>query len=197
MAILKCKMCGGDIQIISDQTYGTCDSCGSVMTLPKSSDERTANLFNRANHFRRLNDYDKALSMYEDILSEDNTNAEAHWGIVLARYGIEYVEDPKTQKRIPTCNRLQFSSILSDIDYLAALENAEDAFTRSLYEQEALQISDIQKRILTVSNNVEPFDVFICYKEKTNGGSRTKDSVLAQDIYFELTYSDTKYFLPE
>ena len=194
MAILKCKMCGGDIQINSDQTYGTCDSCGSVMTLPKASDERTANLFNRANHFRRLNDFDKALSMYEDILNEDNTNAEAHWGIVLARYGIEYVEDPKTQKRIPTCNRTQFSSILSDADYLAALDNAEDAYTRSLYEEEALQISEIQKRILTASNNLEPFDVFICYKEKTNGGSRTPDSVLAQDVYFQLTKIGYKVF---
>lgn len=194
MAILKCKMCGGDIQIHSDKTYGTCDSCGSVMTLPKASDDRVANLFNRANHFRRLNNFDKALSMYENILNEDNTNAEAHWGVVLARYGIEYVEDPKTHKRIPTCNRLQFSSILSDEDYLAALNNAEDWYTRSLYEQEALQISEIQKRILMVSNNVEPFDVFICYKEKTNGGSRTKDSVLAQDIYFQLTKLGYKVF---
>lgn len=194
MAILKCKMCGGDIQIHSDQTYGTCDSCGSTMTLPKASDERATNLFNRANHFRRLNDFDKALSMYENILNEDNTNAEAHWGVVLSKYGIEYVEDPKTHKRIPTCNRMQFSSILSDVDYLAALDNAEDAYTRSLYEEEALQISKIQKRILSVSNNVEPFDVFICYKEKTNGGSRTKDSVLAQDIYFQLTKLGYKVF---
>jgi len=27
MAILKCKMCGGDIILSEDKTFGTCDSC--------------------------------------------------------------------------------------------------------------------------------------------------------------------------
>ena len=37
-------------------------------------------------------------------------NAEAYWSIVLCRYGIEYVEDPATHKRIPTVNRAQYTS---------------------------------------------------------------------------------------
>lgn len=32
MAVLKCKMCGGDIILSEDKTFGTCDSCGSTMT---------------------------------------------------------------------------------------------------------------------------------------------------------------------
>ena len=87
MTILKCKMCGGDIQV-NDNTYGTCDSCGSTMTLPKASDERKANLFNRANHYRQQNEFDKAISAYENILNEDSSDAEAHWGLVLSRFGI-------------------------------------------------------------------------------------------------------------
>ena len=39
MAIIKCKMCGGDIELSPDRTYGTCDSCGSTMTFPKIDDE--------------------------------------------------------------------------------------------------------------------------------------------------------------
>ena len=38
MTILKCKMCGGDIQTI-DNTFGTCVSCGSKLTLPKAESE--------------------------------------------------------------------------------------------------------------------------------------------------------------
>ena len=57
MQIFKCKMCGGDIVPAENQAYGTCDSCGGTMTLPRASDERKANLFNRANHFRRVNDF--------------------------------------------------------------------------------------------------------------------------------------------
>jgi tetratricopeptide (TPR) repeat protein len=193
MAVLKCKMCGGDIKT-TDNAYGTCDSCGSTMTLPKASDDRKANLFNRANHFRRQNDFDKAVQAYENILNEDNADAEAHWGVVLSRYGIEYVEDPATGKRVPTCHRVQSESVLKDADYAATLEHAPDEYTRSLYEEEAKIISEIQKGILAISNKEKPYDVFICYKEATDGGSRTKDSTIAQDIYYELTKEGYRVF---
>ena len=124
MTIIKCKMCGGDIQRSEDQAYGTCDSCGSTMTFPKVSDEQRTNLFNRANHFRRQGEFDKAVAAYESILNQDDTDAEAHWGVVLSRYGIEYVEDPTSHERIPTCHRVQMESVLNDADYLAALEKA-------------------------------------------------------------------------
>ena len=194
MTILKCKMCGGDLQINENQNYATCEYCGSTMTLPKASDERKVNLFNRANHFRRMNDFDKTLTIYENILNDDDTDAEAHWGVVLCRYGIEYVEDPLSHERIPTCHRAQYDSILNDVDYLAALENSPDGYSRSLYEAEAKRISEIQKDILAISKNEEPFDVFICYKESSESGTRTKDSAIAQDIYYQLTQADYKVF---
>ena len=186
MAIIKCKMCGGNIEVNADKTYGTCDSCGSTMTFPKVSDEQRANLFNRANHFRRQNEFDKAVSAYERILDEDNTDAEAHWGVVLSRYGIEYVEDPVTHERIPTCHRVQATSILTDDDYLMAKQYAPDSYSAHLYEEEAQRIAEIQKGILTISSKEKPYDVFICYKESTDGGMRTKDSTIAQDIYYQL-----------
>jgi hypothetical protein len=186
-------MCGGDIKT-TDNAYGTCESCGSTMTLPKASDERKANLFNRANHFRRQNDFDKAVQAYENILNEDNADAEAHWGVVLSRYGIEYVEDPATNQRVPTCRRVQSESILKDADYNETLKHAPDEYTRSLYEEEAKKISGIQKGILAISKKEKPYDVFICYKETTDGGSRTKDSTIAQDIYYELTKDGYRVF---
>ena len=194
MTIIKCKMCGGDIELSADKTYGTCDSCGSTMTFPKVDDEHRANLFNRANHFRRQNEFDKAVSAYERILNEDDTDAEAHWGVVLSRFGIEYVEDPVSHERIPTCHRVQVASILTDEDYLAALEHALDSYSRELYEAEAKRIADIQKGILAISAQEKPYDVFICYKESTDGGSRTKDSTLAQDIYYQLKQEGFKVF---
>jgi len=194
MAVLKCKMCGGDIEAAPNQTYGTCDHCGSTMTLPKAADEQITNLYNRANHFRRQNDFDRAVSAYENILNIDASSAEAHWGLVLSKYGIEYVEDPQSNERIPTCHRVQNESILTDADYLSALENAEDAYTKNLYESEAKRIADIQKSILTISAQEKPYDVFICYKETNDGGSRTKDSSMAQDVYYQLTNEGYKVF---
>jgi len=187
MAVLKCKMCGGDIEALTGQTYGTCNHCGTTSTLPKAADEQIANLFNRANHFRRLNEFDKAISTYENVLNTDMTSSEAHWGLVLSKYGIEYVEDPVSHERIPTCHRVQNDSLLVDANYLAALDNASDEYSRSLYEEEAKRIADIQRGILAISSKEKPYDVFICCKETTDGGSRTKDSAIAQDIYHQLT----------
>lgn len=194
MAVLKCKMCGGDIILSEDKTFGTCDSCGSTMTFPKVSDEHKLNLYNRANHFRRQNEFDKAIAAYDKILDQDDTDAEAHWGAVLSRYGIEYVEDPVSHERIPTCHRVQAASILSDPDYLSALEYAPDTVSRALYEQEARRIAEIQKGILAISSQEKPYDVFICYKETDAEGRRTRDSALAQEIYYQLTNEGYKVF---
>ncbi len=35
-----------------------------------------------------------------------------------------------------------------------------------------MQINDIQKGILAISQKEEPFDVFICYKETDSNGRR-------------------------
>lgn len=194
MVELKCKMCGGNLKIIDKLTYATCESCGSTMTLPNINDDRILNLFNRANLYRLQNEFDKAMATYENILAEDNSNAEAHWGIVLAKYGIEYVEDPKTNKRVPTCHRVQYESILTDLDYKEAIKNSQDNSAKLLYEKEAKQISEIQRNILTVARNEENYDIFICYKETDNKGERTKDSVFAQDIYNQLVQEKYKVF---
>ena len=62
MVVLKCKMCGGDIELSEDKTFGTCEYCGCTMTLPKINDDQKAAIYNRGNHFRRIGEYDKVLS---------------------------------------------------------------------------------------------------------------------------------------
>ena len=193
MALFKCKMCGGTLEINNNETVATCEYCGTQQTLPKLDDDRRANMYDRANHFRRNNEFDKAMGIYEQILNEDNTDAEAYWSLVLCRYGIEYVEDPSSHKRIPTVNRAQFTSIFDDDNYKSALQYA-DGYQRNIYEEEAKAINEIQKGILAISQKEEPFDVFICYKETDNSGRRTPDSVLANDLYHQLTQEGFKVF---
>ena len=194
MAILKCKMCGGDIEVNDEKTFGTCEYCGSVMTLPKVSDDQRAARFNRGNHFRRQGEFDKALAVYESIVREDDADAEAHWCCALCRFGIEYVEDPNTFEFLPTCHRASFDSFLEDVDYLAALENS-DGITKRQYQKDAAKIAEVQRGILATSQNEEPFDVFICYKETDDSTKeRTRDSLDAQDIYYQLTQEGYRVF---
>jgi len=193
MKIINCKNCGGSVELAPDKTFGTCEYCGSVMTFPKVDDEQRAAAFNRGNHFRRIGEFDKALAVYERIVREDENDAEAHWCCALCRFGIEYVEDPATMEWLPTCHRASFDSFLEDVDYLAAVEHS-DGITRRQYQKDAARIAEVQRGILAMSQNTEPYDVFICYKETDEKGQRTRDSLLAQDIYYQLTEQGRKVF---
>lgn len=193
MAIIKCKMCGGDLVLTEGSTIATCEYCGSQQTVPTADNEKKLTLFARANRLRMGCEFDKAAGVYESIVADFPEEAEAYWGLVLCKYGIEYVDDPATGNKIPTCHRSSFESIMDDSDLEQALENA-DLLARRQYRDEAKQIEEIRKGIIAVSANEQPYDIFICYKETDANGDRTLDSVLAQDIYDALTAKNYRVF---
>lgn len=194
MAVLKCKMCGGDLPADVNINVVECDFCGTVQTVPANDAEKIINLFNRANMLRIKKEFDKASGIYENIVSEFPNEAEAYWGLCLCKYGIEYVDDPATARKIPTCHRTLSASIQSDHDYINACNNA-DAASRVQYAREAAQIDAVQRRILDIASREEPYDIFICYKETDDYTKlRTEDSTIAQDLYTALVEKGYKVF---
>ena len=191
--VLKCKMCGGQLEFGEEETVCTCEYCGTEQTIPRLDSERKAGLYDRANHLRRNNEFDKAEEIYEQILNEDPADSEAYWGLVLCRYGVEYVEDTQNNKRVPTINRMQPISVYADGNYKSAIQYA-DMRQKTVYEEEARVIDEIQKKIRVISDQEEPYDVFICYKEADDMGRRTPDSVLANDLYHQLTQENLRVF---
>ena len=193
MAIIKCKMCGGDLRIEEGSTVCECEYCGTRQTVPSADNEKKLTLFSRAGRLLRGCEFDKAAGVFETIVADFPEEAEAYWGLVLCKYGIEYVDDPATGKKIPTCHRSSFDSVLDDPNYEQACENT-DAVARRVYRDEARQIEDLRKQIIEVSGKEEPYDIFISYKETDEHGDRTLDSVIAQDIYTELTEKGYRVF---
>ena len=193
MPTCRCKMCGGQIQYELDASVATCEFCNTEQTIVKTDDVKQLKLFSRANTLRLQNEFDKAQTTYENILIDDPNNAEAHWGICLCRYGIEYVDDEKAKKKVPTCHRTVYKYIYDDLDYIETINNA-DVVAKKVYEREAKIIDSIQKNILEISQKEDPYDIFICYKETDDNGDRTPDSVKAQDIYNELIKQGYKVF---
>ena len=51
-----------------------------------------------------------------------------------------------------------------------------------------------RKKFCKISSKEEDYDVFICYKETDDNGKRTMDSVLANDLYHQLTQEGFKVF---
>lgn len=193
MAFYRCKMCGGNLEVQDDSAVCVCDSCGTRQTIPSVKNENIQGLFNRANVLRMKSEYDKAMDLYEKILQLDPKEAEAYWGMILCKYGVEYVEDPKTFRRVPTCHRTSYDAITADEDFKNAVFYA-DPVRQQLYREEAQVIDEIQKKILTISRQESPYDVFICYKETDSSGKRTVDSAIANEIYYQLTKEGFKVF---
>lgn len=196
MAVIECSRCGGRLEVNSDMSVGKCLFCDSVITIPREV-EKKSNLYNRANYLRRSNEFDKAEEIYEDILKEDNTDAEAHWGLLMCCYGIEYVDDPDSGKKVPTCHRTERDSIFTQPSFLAAMEYA-DELKKEVYQEQAQYIDKIQQKILKIADQEEPYDVFICYKQTDDqSGERTPDSFIGEDLYYELTKAGYKVFFAQ
>ena len=193
MAVCKCKMCGGDLTITELDKIVTCEYCGTTQTVPSADNEKKMTLFNRANKLRFNSEFDKAAGIYENIVAEYPDEAEAYWGVLLCKYGVEYVTDPATGKKIPTCHRSSFDSVMEDDAFEQACENA-DALARRVYREEAKRIEEIRRGIIEVSSKEAPYDIFICYKETDEAGGRTEDSVLAQDVYTLLVEKGYRVF---
>ncbi len=193
MTILKCKMCGGDLSVSPDISVAECEYCGSKQTVPSADDEKKIPLFSRANRLRFNCEFDRAYGVYESIVGDFPDEAEAYWGLLLCEYGIEYVDDPLTGKKIPTCHRSSFDSIFENENFNLVMDFADDD-SKQIYRAEAKQIEELRKRILAVSSKEEPYDIFICYKETDKNGDRTVDSVIAQDVYDVLVNKGYRVF---
>ena len=193
MEIIKCKMCGGELVFIEGTNTARCEFCDCVQTVPTLDNDKKLVQFERAERLRKQCEFDKAAGIYENIVAEFRQEAEAYWGLVLCKYGIEYVDDPATGRKVPTCHRSSFDSVMEDSDFEQAMENADEA-ARRVYRAEAKTIEEIRKGIIAVSGNEQPYDIFICYKETAPDGNRTLDSVIAQDVYDALTDKGYRVF---
>ena len=179
--LIKCKICG-DTEFADLGELLQCRSCKHKTPKPKDN----AELLERANNLRfETKSFDDAAALYEEIIRMTPDEAEAYWGRVLCRYGIEYVKD-SDGKYLPTCHRTIEDSIMDDADYKMAVMKAARGMAE-YYMTEAQTIDEYQKKIKLIAAKEEPYDVFISFKATDEHGRPTADSLLAQEIYYYLT----------
>ncbi len=191
--VYKCKVCGGQTTIDSNSGIVICDYCGTKQALPLFTEDSEKLLYESGNNYLLHNEYDKAENVFNQLLTIKPNAAELYWDLVLCKYGVTYVKDPKTEKYIPTCNRTHYTPIFSDKNYQKAIELSTGE-KKALFEEDAKTIDNIQKGIIAVSKKEKPFDIFISYKETDANGNRTKDSIEAQKLYEKLTEAGYKVF---
>ena len=97
---------------------------------------------------------------YEFAIEKDGNEKSAYEGLLLAKYGIEYVKDPRTGRLVPTCHRTHFNSIYEDDAYLVLNELCDDE-EKEVLAKKVAEIDKLQKAIVKQLEREEDFDVFI------------------------------------
>ena len=183
METLVCEQCGGELEIVADGIGRCIYNPKHIQKIPKKSTK----LFQEAQKlWFEEKDFDKALEVYERILFENPKESSAHWGVLLCKYGIEYVKD-YSGEYLPTCHRIVQESILEDGEYKLALDYAESRTEKLKYQEKAELIDRYQKKIQNIAANEEPVDVFISFKALDENGIPTADSALADRLYNYMT----------
>ncbi len=62
----------------------------------------------------------------------------------LCNYGIEYIDDPATAKKVPTCHRASFEKLANDENFNMAMEYA-DVVAQKVYRDEARKLTVLWK----------------------------------------------------
>lgn len=76
--------------------------------------------------------FHNAGTSYQQVLLLNPDEPEALWGLLLCRYGVEYVDGPATGKRLPT---VQPKPMQEQADFRRACDYAPEA-VRAQYERE-------------------------------------------------------------
>lgn len=193
----KCEMCGAQLEVSADRMKAVCPYCGSTYSYVKPITEDTATYINRANNYRMRNMFDNAIVEYKTLLmnKELKDNAELYWGLLLSEFGIEFVYDSRDDRYVPTCHRTLSGSIFDDANYKKAIELATDEM-KAEYAEKAAEIDALQRSIKAQAEQVEDYDVFICFKS-TDKKAATEDRYIARRIYDETTRRGFRTFFSE
>lgn len=193
MTVFQCRCCGAALEVTGEKTSCECSHCGVTQTVPILDFDEKAILWERADNLRRGGEYDRAMAVYDRLTELCPDDPDIYWSKTLCRYGVEYIEENGSHKRIPTLNRIQYESVIDDENYRKAVSLA-DTGRRRVYVLWAKQLEELRVTTLAVTLAEKPYDIFICYKETDANGRRTEDSVIAAQLYKDLTAEGWRVF---
>ncbi len=174
---LTCSTCGGQLE--EKDGKRVCKYCRSVYHAIEKISEAEVIALNNATTDRNRMMFDDAQEKYDLLLKDYPDNAEANWGAFLCAYGIIYEKDYNGKYK-PTCHRLNECPVKKS-PYYAKLTDEN--------KKRADEIETLRLKILDEVKKIQPYDVFICYKQNEDKASEsapkisTRESKWARDIY--------------
>ncbi|EWM55209.1 hypothetical protein [Ruminococcus flavefaciens] len=188
-----CKMCGGIISPDDDTGVCECEHCGSRQTYPLRYFGEYAEMYNRACELRFKTDFEGAEKLFRRLTEEMPEESEGYWGLVMCRCGVEYEDDPISGMKIPVFGGSALGDITADDDYRNAVAKAAPV-QGAFYRREAAALEMLRRERTEQVGTGEKYDVFICCRITDEKGTSTVDSVIADEIYHQLTREGMRVF---
>jgi len=196
---LYCECCGGSLIKLNETEY-KCDHCGNTKLVETLISSEVVTMLNQANLLRNKGEFDDAYDTFELIAKKDPNNPDAYWGMFLSEYGIMHVQDPVSNKFVPTCNRASSIAVFDNEEFKKVLELSND-IQKDNFISKAENIEKIRAKVIELSKHESPYDIFICYKRTQNiidgKETYTEDAINARDIYEMLLDKGYKVFFAE
>ncbi len=184
MTVIKCKNCGGDIEI-ENSGIKECPYCKVRQTSVIPNSEKKVQVFNLAARLLYLNNYEKAYQLYSK-LAEKFDEVEPYYGKVLCKYGVSYEDNQLV------CKKNVAVDVEDDPDYQHACDVSTDEEFNFL-ESEALKINDFQEEFNEVVEKEAAFDIFISVD---SSNKKAEDFMIAKEMYEVLKLDGKKVFFP-
>ena len=200
LQLLVCDACKSTHMICEGNGIYVCENCGAKKIIISEANKSNMQLISKltdANSRRTDHLFKEAYSRYKEILLDDPREAAALEGLVLSKYGIEYVKDTTYNKYLPTCHYLDFEKISEDDLYKKCI-NKIDETSRELIKEKTKKIEKLMDDIQKVyKDKSEEYDIFIsCKITDPETNEKTYDYKLAYNLYNELNKKYKVFFSP-
>ena len=213
MMVLKCKVCGGDVELSSDKTYGICSHCGNNVKLSKTREDQRIPLKNIAdnvataslerliqnsNTYLELSDYSSAQEVFNRITKEYPEYFRGWWGLIVCETrGFEIIKKDQTKinKWFKNVKQLAheeaFSIYRPEFEaYVRKIANVDS-------EHEIVKfngiIDDLNEIIKELDFDIEQIKQ---YKERQNDDYHSEILIKNRDINF-INYPDSNIVKPK
>lgn len=185
--------------ILTQHEFAKCDSCETIIPIFEINQEKKNILLKDANSLLEDNLFDDAQLVFSEILSIDNNDTNAHWGLLLCEYGVELesvtayktlsskkiLSSTNTKKEIVKtaikCHKIVMENIFHNKNCVNTFNTISDLTLRESYFNEVNNIAKIQQELINVALAQPSVDIIICY----NNWDKITDNI-STNIYKKL-----------
>ena len=181
----RCKSCDAVIDLsTAHDGVVECKFCHNVYTVPTTSRDVRQQLLIAENELDAC-DFDRAYAAYSKAAAIESKEPEAHFGLALASFKVQYIRDTKdpAKKRLqPICHEASSGKFSENKHYVQALTLATGE-QKKVYRRRAEEIDAINAEFYRLKKSGLRYDCFICVKVSDDKGGTTQDSHEALKLY--------------